>query len=258
LVGANGIHSSIRQYVCSAKTKYTGFLAITSNVPKSKIRFPTADYPVAVSISAKPGAFVMVPQKAEGNEMFAGAQRAIPLRDKAGWDALLADKKQLMALIREHYHDWPDIAKSVLENLVPEKLTMWAMYTLPRLNSWVSAGKKVIIVGDAAHALPPTAGQGVNQAFEDIYALSLLLANLSENIKLNDAIKFWQTWRQERIDKLLDLTRRMNNKRLPAAEQAKLPKEEVWQDESEAKGEGEEMRWLYAPNLKEEVFSWIE
>jgi len=72
----------------------------------------------------------------------------------------------------------------------------------------------------------------------------LLLANLSEKIKLNDAMKLWQTWRQERIDKLLDLTRRMNNKRLPAVEQAKLPKEEVGQDESEARGGAEEMRWL--------------
>jgi ADP-heptose:LPS heptosyltransferase len=75
----------------------------------------------------------------------------------------------------------------------------------------------------------------VSQASEDIYALSPLLANLSEKIKLNDAIKFWQTWQQEGIDRLLDLTRRMNNKRLPAAEQAKLPREAVWEDESETK-----------------------
>lgn len=63
-----------------------------------------------------------------------------------------------MALIREHYEDWHDVAKSVLEDLLSEKLMMWAMYTLPRLSSWVSAGKKVLIVGDAAHALLPTAG----------------------------------------------------------------------------------------------------
>jgi 2-polyprenyl-6-methoxyphenol hydroxylase-like FAD-dependent oxidoreductase len=106
---------------------------------------------------------------------------------------VLADKEQLMALIREYYEDWPDVAKSVLENLVPEMLMMWAMYTLPRLSSWVSAGKKVLIVGEAALALPPMAGQGVNQAFENVYVLSLLLASLPEKIKLNDAIKFWQT-----------------------------------------------------------------
>jgi 2-polyprenyl-6-methoxyphenol hydroxylase-like FAD-dependent oxidoreductase len=258
VVGADGVHSTIRQYVCPATTKYTGFIGITSPMEKSKIRFPSADYPDAVSISAKPGAFLIVPQTSDGEEMFVGTQRAVPERDRAGWDALLADKKQLVALFREHYDDWPDIVKSVLENLVPEKLTIWAMYTLPRLNSWISVGKKVIIVGDAAHAISPTAGQGVNQAFEDVYALSLLLANILDDAKLNDGIKFWQSWRQERIDKLLDLTRRMNNKRLPAAEQAKLPKKEVWQDESTVKGEGEEMRWLYAPDLKEEVFSWIQ
>ena len=56
--------------------------------------------------------------------MFVGTQRAIPERDGAGRDALLADKEQLMALIREHYEDWHDVAKSVLENLLPEKLMM--------------------------------------------------------------------------------------------------------------------------------------
>jgi 2-polyprenyl-6-methoxyphenol hydroxylase-like FAD-dependent oxidoreductase len=80
LVGADRIHSGIRQYVCPADTKYTGFLAIVSSVPKSRIRFPTADYPAAVSTSAKPGAFVIVPQNVEGNEMFIGTQCAIPER----------------------------------------------------------------------------------------------------------------------------------------------------------------------------------
>ena len=105
MICADGIHSSIRQYVCRANTKYIGFVAVTSSVPKSKIRFPTAGYPISVSISAKPRAFVMVPQNAKGDEMFVGTQRAIPERDRAGWDALLADKEQLMALIREHYED---------------------------------------------------------------------------------------------------------------------------------------------------------
>jgi 2-polyprenyl-6-methoxyphenol hydroxylase-like FAD-dependent oxidoreductase len=55
-----------------------------------------------------------------------------------------------------------------------EAYNMGHVYAL-RLNSWVSAGMRAVIVGGAAYEIPPTAGQGVNQAFEDTYALSLLL-----------------------------------------------------------------------------------
>jgi len=90
---------------------------------------------------------------------------------------------------------------------------------VPRLERWASDVGKVIVLGDAAHAVPPTTDQGVNQAFEDIYMLALLLAGLSENVTLPNALGFWQTFRQERVEGILLLTRQ----RLPLVEQAKLP-----------------------------------
>ena len=48
---------------------------------------------------------------------------------------------------------------------------------------------------------------------------------------------------------MLDLTRKVNNQRLPTAEQAKLAKGEVWQGENAE----DEMRWLYGADSKEEI-----
>ena len=83
------------------------------------------------------------------------------------------------------------------------------------------------MLGDAAHAIPPTTSQGVNQTFEDIYTIGLLLSKLSTEITRELALDFCQGLRQERVDKILDLTQRMNNERLSEAEEEKLAKESI-------------------------------
>ena len=126
---------------------------------------------------------------------------------------------------------------------------------MPRLEKWSSSAGKVIILGDAAHAVPPTTGQGVNQAFEDVWMLALLLKDLGAGVDLEDALEFWQGWRQQRVDGILALTKAMNNKRLPLIEQQKLPKGEVWSGGME---DTEQMRWLYEADLEVVVAKWVE
>ena len=113
----------------------------------------------------------------------------------------------------------------------------------------------MVILGEAAYAVLPTTGQGVNQAFEDVYMLALFLAKLDEKITLTKSLEYWQSFRQERVDRILDLTRSMNNKRLPPAEQAKLPEGAVWKRRAE---DTEQMTWLYAPDLEKLVNEWLE
>lgn len=260
LIGADGIHSKVRRYISpSVVPKYSGQLAITCAIPRSKLRMPAGiDYPLPATIMGKHGAFVLAPQDVEGTELLAGTQRVFPERDRAGWEELTSAKNELRDLFQMNMKDWPDIVQSALEDIDPEKISNWPFYLVPRLERWASTKGRVIILGDAAHAIPPTAGQGVNQAFEDTYTLSLLLSKLSSKVPLSDALRFWQDYRQERVDKVLDLTRMMNNKRLPAAERARLAKESVWRDESATRGEGGQLRWLYEPHLDEKMLSWVE
>ena len=72
------------------------------------------------------------------------------------------------------------------------------------------------------------------------------------------ALQHWQTTRQLRVDKLLDLTSKMNNMRLPVQEQQKLAAGEIWRDEEQGKGEGRSIEWLFLPRLEEDVLSWVE
>ena len=54
--------------------------------------------------------------------------------------------------------------------------TSYPTYTTPELPYW-HVGGRAILIGDAAHALQPSSGQGASQALEDAEALSLLLAD---------------------------------------------------------------------------------
>ncbi|CAM9584040.1 unnamed protein product, partial [Scytosiphon promiscuus] len=48
------------------------------------------------------------------------------------------------------------------------------------LEGWVSRGEgQVVLLGDAAHAMPPNLGQGANQAIQDAYCLAERLAELN-------------------------------------------------------------------------------
>lgn len=85
-------------------------------------------------------------------------------------------KPDLDVLQREMYerhHDWTDsmIAKC-LEHSKPDNI--YPVFVMPELPHWGRDG--CVLVGDAAHALPPRTGQGSSQAFEDAQTLSLMLA----------------------------------------------------------------------------------
>jgi 2-polyprenyl-6-methoxyphenol hydroxylase-like FAD-dependent oxidoreductase len=208
-----------------------------------------------VAIYDRPGAFVMAPQNVEGSEVLAGTQREWPEQDRAGWDALLADREGLLDLFKEGYSDWPTIVQSALDNVDLNTLSIWPYYVVPKLDSWSSIQQRVVILGDAAHAIPPTAGQGASQGFEDAFTLATVLSHISNKTTLQRALPTWKEMRQQRVDKVIDLTLQLNNARLPQVEREKLAASgaSVWQS-----GDSGGVGWLYNASVKEDVLAAIE
>ena len=93
--------------------------------------------------------------------------------------------------------------------------------------------------------VPPAAGQGVNQAFEDVHSLSLLMSAVaSGKVPWRDSLDWWQQYRQQRVDRTLGLTNEMNKRRLPG-----------WTAEE---GDTIDSSWLFSVDIGKDVSDWVE
>jgi len=83
-----------------------------------------------------------------------------------------------------------------------EKYVKYGLYERPDLEKWFKG--RVVLLGDAAHPMPPHVGQGANQAFEDIYHLvkALKTHNIATDASSTATIEqAFQEYQSARIDR---------------------------------------------------------
>lgn len=64
------------------------------------------------------------------------------------------------------------------------------------------------MIGDAAHATLPHAGNGAAQAIEDCTVLSSIFARLSSTAEIDAALRAFDAVRRPRSQRVIDITRR--------------------------------------------------
>ncbi|KAH8645425.1 monooxygenase [Xylariales sp. PMI_506] len=261
LVGADGIHSSVRGYLYPELIpKFIGMAGITAAVPTAQLQAPEdLHLPLTYVLPGK-GGFVIAPQQVDGSEVLIGKQRRIEKElTREEWTAFMADKESLVAFLQDIDPDFPDVVRRAVSNIPHDKMNVWPFYVVPRLNSWSSQDKhgRVLILGDAAHAIPPSAGQGINQAFEDTYMLALLLGAVEKDKTLFQsagsnrvlpALEWWQSFRQARVDQVLELNKQIDLRRLPPSPDAAAAVERL----------DFELGWLYNIDLDKVVRDWVD
>ena len=253
LVGADGIHSTVRRHLYpDLRTRFMGMAGITAAVPTAQLKLPEG-YHIPVTITTPHGAFVIAPQRVDGSEVLIGKQQRVDASAlPAGWDrAFVADKEGGVAFLQKDANDFPEIVRNAVSAIDPAKVNKWPFFIVPKLERWASETRRVIILGDAAHAIPPSAGQGINQAFEDVYMLALLLGRAAEVRRPQDSLSFWQTYRQARVDRILELNKQIDARRMPADDA-------VVGAGSGFTREKFELGWLYNPDFKKDVEDWVK
>ena len=87
-------------------------------------------------------------------------------------DTKTFDRDDIRRQLRSRHSTWADptirriVSTAAIDSIYPT-------WTTPDLPTWGRNG--VVLVGDAAHALQPSSGQGASQALEDAQMLALLL-----------------------------------------------------------------------------------
>ncbi|RMJ28459.1 Extracellular salicylate hydroxylase monooxygenase [Aspergillus sp. HF37] len=127
------------------------------------------------------------------------------------------DTDHVAQQLRERHAQWKDpVVQSVIRSVRVDN--MYPTWTSPQLPTWERDG--VVLVGDAAHALPTTSGQGSSQALEDVEALALLLSHYtgsgSQSVQadkeaIRTAAKRYVHLRQPRVQAVLDQSQKMQN-----------------------------------------------
>ncbi|WP_230858658.1 FAD-dependent oxidoreductase [Actinoplanes aureus] len=87
-----------------------------------------------------------------------------------------------------------------------EILGPWNTRDLRRVRHW--RGDRVVLVGDAAHAVAPSSGQGASMALEDAVVLGY---SLLEHRALPEALAAYETVRRPRVEKVVAHGRRSSN-----------------------------------------------
>lgn len=247
LIGCDGLHSKTRTFVLGGREVepiYNGTVMIATHANNSKLRYTHGfekaghNKERALSVLTKKGGIYMIPSDPEGEDMLLARQFPVPDRSREEWEAFGADKASLRRMLTSDIEAFPDFVQSALEQAKADEGTyIWAVRTLPKLERWISAGRRIVIVGDAAHTVIPAAGQGANQALEDARSLAEILAK-------DASLEEWQMKRMKKVEKVAKLSMQLMNMRLPAEEQAKLAKDELF-DMSGGVELG--LTWLYAP-----------
>jgi 2-polyprenyl-6-methoxyphenol hydroxylase-like FAD-dependent oxidoreductase len=269
LVGADGIRSHVRAkaFKDTPDFVYAGQAGLAWAIPHSKLRYPVEvkheDSLAAIDFAVMPTPKGMVTFTKEGREgSLINFRISLPLhhRNFEDWKGLGSDKEALRETLRDGLGEMPDLAKSAIEFALEEDVNvfLWPFYVLSNVTNWVSEGGKgrTVLIGDAAHAFPPTGGNGANMAVEDAYGLALLLGGAGGANNLNQALNWWEGWRRERIIKVTAETDRVGKSRLPRTEviaetgaQTKVaaPTGDVLPD----------LDWLYNWKAEEQLSDWL-
>ncbi|MGH3969501.1 MAG: FAD-dependent oxidoreductase, partial [Mycobacterium sp.] len=192
LIGADGLHSMVRDIVGAQPAKPTGWCSWQGLVTLPDI----ADRRVALMMIGEHGNLGLWP--AGGSDV----QWWFDLP----WSADFVRPERPIEMIRSNFTGWSDLVDRLLATLTDDDLTPSPFphfrHPVPRVGRGA-----VTLLGDAAHTMPPTLAQGTNQALLDTMVLCKALSDFRNGWKglsrgsseLPSALRWYEDTRRRKV-----------------------------------------------------------
>jgi salicylate hydroxylase len=200
VIAADGIHSLLQKHVVAPKPpEYSGVRAYRGLIARDKLH----DWPERVhQVWMGDGKHFMAYPVRSGRLLnYVGF---VPTADATteSWSAL-GDCDEFAA----SFEGWDRRVVSLLAAV--DSCFWWGLYDRRPLDTWTNG--RLVLLGDAAHAMLPHLGQGANQAIEDGVALAVLLEG-REPAEVPDVLRQYEKLRRLRTD-LIQAEARKNGRR---------------------------------------------
>ncbi|GLY93534.1 NAD(P)/FAD-dependent oxidoreductase [Actinoplanes sp. NBRC 103695] len=209
VVAADGIDSPVRRALAPEATSVgSGFAAWQAVIPGFRAPVLTGDRGFGGETLGAGYRFVAIPL----GERAAGRGGVYWVATAAGAARPESPATQL-ALLRRWFAGWHAPVGELLaatnpEDLVPQEVR--ELRPLPRAYGFTSGPGGVVLLGDAAHAMPHHLGQGACLAFEDAATLRSLVAGAKPGPELTAAVEAYSRARRPRTNSVVRQTRRMS------------------------------------------------
>jgi FAD-dependent urate hydroxylase len=189
LIAADGVHSLLREYVAGkpVQPRYADYVNWNGLVKASP---DLADRNTWVIYVGEGKRASMMPIGGDRFYYFFGAPMA------KGTQVEPSRRREELA---EIFNGWPQEVRNLIDQLDPLQTNRLEIHDLDPLPHLVRG--RMALLGDSAHASPPTLGQGGCQAMEDAEILCRYL--ITTNIGVEYALKRYEEERKERTEGLV-------------------------------------------------------
>jgi salicylate hydroxylase len=202
LVGCDGIHSAVREIIFGKnEPRFTGYIAWRGLVPVEKLSSDIL-YPDSAICTGPEQTFTRYIIR-DGSLL-----NYIAIAKRDGWENESWTIRSQVDEVLDEFSDWSPDVKRIIAATPEDELYKWALFDRDPLPFW-NLGH-VTLLGDAAHAMLPSLGQGAAMAIEDAVVLARSFAS-SDTV--TEALKRYQSARHARTSFVLEESRN-NIKRL--------------------------------------------
>jgi 2-polyprenyl-6-methoxyphenol hydroxylase-like FAD-dependent oxidoreductase len=206
LIGADGVHSAVRAHVIpdGPKPFDTGLIGFGGFVPRSLIENTPVGQRVATTFGQS-GFFGygFCSSDPEDGVMWWSTQ---PSHGEAAATFRAMSQDQLRQHLRVFHAGWHDPVPRIVD--AAENIVVSDTLDVATLPTW--SRKRTLLIGDAAHATSPHAGQGASLALEDAMRLGLLLR---EGREFGATFEAFESERRPRVERVVAFARRNGNQK---------------------------------------------